>query len=129
MTNDEYRLVLSNMASSLPSLLGGQYKSTWLFDIANGKLDAHDRGLTLNVSSKSESISLFIKIITLLKYIVRFFILHIIFGRPSKKHSKAYIGYLVDVDHHGISNHLRSEDTGGYDIFYWYISSANSLKN
>lgn len=127
MTNDEYRLVLSEIISSLPSILGGECKSIWLFDIANGKSSAHDRDLALDASSKSSSLSL--KIITLLKYIVRFFILHIIFGEPSKKHSKAYIGYLVDVDDHGISNHLRKEDIREYDIFYWYISSANSLKN
>lgn len=127
MTNDEYRLVLSDIVSSLPAILGGEYKSIWVFDLANGKSSAHDRDLALGAWSKSRSLSF--KFITLLKYIVRFFVLHFIFGGANKRHSKAYVGYLVDVDDNGISNHLRKEDTSDYDIFYWYISSANSLNN
>lgn len=127
MTNDEYKLLLSEIASSVPSILNRDCKSIWFFDIANGKTNLHDRDLAINASSKSTPLSL--KIIALLKYILRFFMLHIIFGVSSKKHAKAYIGYLVDVDDHGISNHLRAEDTSKYDIFYWYISNANNLKN
>lgn len=127
MTNDEYRLVLSEITRSMPSLLGEGCKSIWLLDIANGKLNFHDQDSESKILSRLVLLSS--KMINLLKYIVRFFVLRMIFGSSIKKYSNAYIGYLVDVDNNGISNHLRNEDIREYDIFYWYISSANSLMN
>jgi len=123
MKNGKYRSLLLEINRSVPTILKGGVKSIWFFDVANGKLSSHDRNLALDTSSLQSS-----RAIAFLKYVVRFFILHIIFSKPKKNNYRAYIGYLVDVDDKGLSNHLRVEETQGRDIFYWYISSANSLK-